>query len=306
MCAAPISHGKTPLVPIMHEWRLSDRVLTIGPRPLVMGILNVTPDSFSDGGRFDALTAAVARGLELVEQGADILDIGGESTRPGSLPVTLEEELRRVIPVVTQLAKQIKIPISVDTSKANVARQALAVGAHIINDVTALTGDPDMAAVAQASGAGIILMHMQGTPATMQLDPSYENVVADIGRFFETRLHDVVHQGIEAERIVLDPGIGFGKKLAHNLEILARLPEFQGFGRPICLGVSRKGFIARVRNRPADQRLASSLAIVCHAQARQAVQVIRAHDVLETRDAVEMIAAIEQGKDFEGAARPAL
>jgi dihydropteroate synthase len=276
-------------------WRIGDRILAIGRRPLVMGIINVTPDSFSDGGRHATAEAAVAHGLELVRQGADILDIGGESTRPGAIPVSLDEELRRVVPVVEALVKQTSLPLSVDTSKAEVAQSALAVGAGIINDVTALSGDPKMAEVVAAAQASVILMHMKGTPATMQQNPTYENVIEEVGRFFEERLQATKAAGIDRERVALDPGIGFGKTSEHNLEILARLGEFQRFGRPICLGVSRKGFVGRLlNNRPVERRLAGSLAAVCYAMAEGSVQVVRVHDVEETRDTVNVIAAIQE------------
>jgi dihydropteroate synthase len=279
----------------MHEWHLPDRVLTIGVRPLVMGIVNVTPDSFSDGGLHASAEAAVAHGLRLVEQGADLLDIGGESTRPGSAPVPMEEELARVLPVVQGLRGQTAAPLSVDTSKAAVARACLAAGAQVVNDVTALRGDPDMAGVVRDARAGVVLMHMQGTPATMQLDPRYDDVVADVARFFQERLQAAADVGIAAGRVVLDPGIGFGKTAAHNLHLLARLETFQQFGRPVCLGVSRKGFLGRLLgDRPVGQRLAGSLAAVCHAMARRAVQVVRVHDVAETRDAVMTLAAIDE------------
>jgi dihydropteroate synthase len=250
---------------------------------------------FSDGGKYLNADAAVAKGLELIQKGADILDIGGESTRPGAEPVPPEEELRRVVPVVAGLARQTAVPLSVDTSKAEMARAGLAAGAHIINDVTALAGDPAMMEVARDSKAGLILMHMKGTPATMQIDPRYEDVVGEIGTLFEERLLTVKEAGIPLERIVLDPGIGFGKTSNHNLEILARLGEFQRFGRPICLGVSRKGFVGRLlNNRPAERRLAGSLAALCHAMSHRAVQVVRVHDVQESRDAVNIIASIQE------------
>jgi dihydropteroate synthase len=278
-----------------HQWQLTDRVLVIEGRPLVMGIVNVTPDSFSDGGKYANTDAAVARGLELVRQGADILDIGGESTRPGALPVSLEEELRRVVPVIQALARQTAVPLSVDTSKAEVGRQSLSAGAQVINDVTAMTGDPEMADVVQKSKAGVILMHMKGTPATMQHNPHYEDPVEEIGHYFEERLDFAVKVGIAPEQMVLDPGIGFGKTSDHNLEILARLEKFQKFNRPVCLGVSRKGFVGRLlNNRPAERRLAGSLAAVAYAMTRRAVQVVRVHDVEETRDVVNVIAAIQQ------------
>lgn len=282
-----------PDAPRSYPWQLADRTLTIGWRPLVMGIVNVTPDSFSDGGRFSAVDSAVAHGLELIRQGADLLDIGGESTRPGSQPVPLEEELRRVLPVVAGLAAQQTVPLSVDTSKAEVARQCLAAGARIVNDVTALRGDPAMVEVVRGSGAGVVLMHMQGTPATMQRAPRYDNVAADLCRFFEERLHHLAASGIARQRAVLDPGIGFGKTLEHNLEILARLEEFQTLGRPVCLGVSRKGFLGAIlEDRPVNQRLAGSLAAVCWAVCRSAAQILRVHDVQETCDAVTLLETI--------------
>jgi dihydropteroate synthase len=278
-----------------HQWQLTDRVLVIERRPLVMGIVNVTPDSFSDGGKYANADAAVARGLELVRQGADILDIGGESTRPGALPVSLEEELRRVVPVIQALTRQTAVPLSVDTSKAEVARQSLSAGAQVINDVTAMTGDPEMADIVRKSKAGVILMHMKGTPATMQQDPQYDDPVDEIGHYFEERLEFAAKVGIAREQMVLDPGIGFGKTSDHNLEILARLEKFQKFNRPVCLGVSRKGFVGRLlNNRPAERRLAGSLAAVAYAMTRRAVQIVRVHDVEETRDVVNVIAAIQQ------------
>lgn len=279
----------------MHLWQLTDRVLTIEHRPLVMGIVNVTPDSFSDGGKYADPAAAVAKGLELIRQGADILDIGGESTRPGALSVPLEEELRRVVPVIQNLARQTALPLSVDTNKAEVARACLSAGAHVINDVTALTGDPAMAEVIRDSKAGVIFMHMQGTPATMQRSPQYEDPVDEIGRFFEERLSFANRVRIQSEQIALDPGIGFGKTSDHNLEILARLERFQRFGRPVCLGVSRKGFVGRLlNNRPVERRLAGSLAAICHAMTHRAVQIVRVHDVEETRDAVNVTTAIQE------------
>jgi dihydropteroate synthase len=296
----------------MH-WQLRDRVLDIGPRPLVMGIVNVTPDSFSDGGLHFSSSAAVTHALELIRQGADILDIGGESSRPGAAPVPLDEELRRVLPVIEALAKQTTTPLSVDTCKAEVARSSLTAGAHVINDITALRGDPDMAGVVKQFGAGVILMHMQGTPQTMQRAPHYDDVVAEVGRFLEERLQDAVDFGIARERVALDPGIGFGKTSAHNLELLARLDKFQRLGRPVCLGVSRKGFLGKRLGRPVERRLAGSLAAVCYALGRHAVQIVRVHDVAETRDAVTVYEAIGDnpprppaGEELAGQARTAL
>jgi dihydropteroate synthase len=260
-----------------------------------MGIVNVTPDSFSDGGRHGSTEAAVAHGLELVRQGADLLDVGGESTRPGAEPVSAEEELRRVLPVVEGLARGAAVPLSVDTSKAQVARACLAAGAAVVNDVTALAGDPDMGAVVREARAAIILMHMRGTPRTMQLDPRYDDVVAEVGQFFESRLQALDALGIARDRAALDPGIGFGKRSGHNLELLARLGEFGRFGRPVCLGVSRKGFLGRVlEDRPVGRRLAASLAAACYALGRRSANLLRVHDVEETADAVRVFLAVER------------
>jgi dihydropteroate synthase len=275
-------------------WQLRDRTLTPGAPPLILGIVNVTPDSFSDGGQFLDADAAVAHGLNLVEQGADLLDIGGESTRPGSQPVPLEEELARVIPVVRRLAALTSTPLSVDTTKAEVARQALQAGAHVINDITALRGDPAMPEVVRSYGAGVILMHMQGTPATMQIAPHYDDVVAEVINFLEARLQACRDLGIAASQVVLDPGIGFGKTREHNLQLLAHLEELQRLGRPVCLGVSRKGFLGKLLNRPLHQRLASSLAAACYALVHGSAQILRVHDVAETRDAVVVVNALRE------------
>jgi dihydropteroate synthase len=269
-------------------WQLRDRVVDLSHTPLVMGIVNVTPDSFSDGGRFADPGAAVAHGLRLVEEGADLLDVGGESSRPGAEPISLDEELRRVVPVVRALAGRTTVPLSVDTTKAQVARQALEAGAHVINDITALQGDPELAEVVRSFGAGVILMHMQGTPATMQRSPTYDDVVSEVHDFLKARLQAMSDLGIAGQQVALDPGIGFGKTEEHNWQLLARLEELGQLGRPLCLGVSRKGFLGRLLNRPADQRLAGGLAVVCQALGRRAVQVIRVHDVAATRDAVEV------------------
>jgi dihydropteroate synthase len=259
-----------------------------------MGIVNVTPDSFSDGGQYFETETAVRHGLRLAEEGADILDAGGESTRPGSQPVTSDEELRRVLPVVEELARRIDVPISIDTSKAEVARRALAAGAVIVNDVTAL-GDPAMPAVVRDAGAGVILMHMRGAPATMQHAPEYPGgVLPTLDRFFQARLQELPRQGIAAESATLDPGIGFGKRAAHNWEILARLGELGRFGRPVCLGVSRKGLFGKLLDRPVEQRLAGSLAVACAALARGSAQILRVHDVAATVDAVRVFERLSQ------------
>lgn len=289
-------------------WTIRGRVLDLAPRALVMGIVNVTPDSFSDGGRFADTDRAIAHALELVAQGADLLDIGGESSRPGATPVSAEEEAARVVPVIEALAKQCPLPISVDTCKAHVAAAALAAGAHIVNDITALTGDPDMGRVVADSGAGVVLMHMQGTPQTMQLAPTYGDVVGEVSAYLQTRLQATADLGIAGDRVVLDPGIGFGKTSEHNRVLLARLGELGRLGRPVLLGVSRKGFLGRMlNNRPVTERLAASLACACDAVVRRTARLIRAHDVAASRDAVEVIAAIERGRtDVVGPPDPAV
>jgi dihydropteroate synthase len=271
----------------MH-WRIRDRILNLDARCLVMGIVNVTPDSFSDGGKFLHTDRAVAHALDLAAQGADILDIGGESTRPGSVPVSLDEELARVLPVVQALVQQSEVALSIDTSKAAVARACLKAGAHIINDVTGLTGDPQMVEAAREFGAGVIVMHMQGTPATMQVAPNYDDVVIDLFQYFQERVQSLIESGIVLDTIVLDPGIGFGKTREHNITLLAKLAKFIELGCPICLGVSRKGFLGKLLDRPLEQRMAGSLAAAAFALSQQAAQILRVHDVAETRDLVRV------------------
>lgn len=283
----------------MHSWEIRGRSLTIASRPLIMGIVNATPDSFSDGGQYVTAEAAIAHGLELVRQGADLLDIGGESTRPGALPVPVDEEIRRVRPVVAALARQTAVPLSIDTSKAAVAQTCLEAGAHIVNDVTALTGDPAMVEVVSGAQAGAIVMHMRGTPASMQLAPQYGDVVAEVDQYLETRLLQLTACGIAAQRLVLDPGIGFGKTTEHNVALLRHLHCLQRHGRPVCLGVSRKGLFGRLLGRPVEGRLPGSLATVCFVMTRGAVQIVRTHDVEATRDAVIAMSLLS-----EGAAQP--
>jgi dihydropteroate synthase len=268
---------------------------------LLLGIVNVTPDSFSDGGRYLDPAAATARGMELAEQGADVLDVGGESTRPGAAAVGAAEEIERVVPVIRALSAA-GLRVSVDTSKAAVAVAALDAGAEIVNDVTAL-GDPDMAAVCAGAGAGLILMHMKGTPRTMQDDPRYDDVVAEVGAHLSSRLERAVAAGVRREGIWLDPGIGFGKTVEHNLELVARLGELKRLGRPLVVGASRKSFIGKLTGRPVDERLGGSLAIAAIAAANGA-DVLRVHDVAPTRDALATLAAIEHPREWERA-RPA-
>ena len=274
-------------------WQLRDRTLHIGPRPLVMGIVNVTPDSFSDGGKWLDAPAAIAHALKLVEQGADILDIGGESTRPGAEPVGGEEELRRVVPVVAEVAKRTAVPISIDTMKAEVARACLAAGAHIVNDVSGFR-DPAMIDVAKQFRAGCVVMHMRGDPLTMQQNPTYTDVAAEVTSYLQERLRVLGECGIPPEAVCLDPGIGFGKTLDHNLELLANLDRVAGLGRPVCLGVSRKGFIGKLCGRELSARDAGSLAVACFAAARGAAHVLRVHDVPGARDAAILLEAIDR------------
>lgn len=274
-------------------WHLADRTFHIGTRPLVMGVVNVTPDSFSDGGRYSDPERAVARALLLAEQGADVLDVGGESTRPGAEPVPLDEELRRVLPVVRELARRTATPISVDTMKPAVARAALDAGAHIINDVSGFRA-PEMAAVARAARCGVVVTHMRGEPATMQRNPTYEDPVAEVAGYLEERLRGLGESGIAPEAVCLDPGIGFGKALEHNLALLARLGAVARLGRPVCLGVSRKGFIGTLCGRGPDERDPGSLAVACFAAARGTAHVLRVHDVPAARDAALLLDAIDR------------
>lgn len=255
-----------------------------------MGVVNVTPDSFSDGGKFLDPQAAIAHGLELAAQGAGILDVGGESTRPYATPVDTDEELRRVIPVVAALCEQSSVPISIDTSKSLVAREAVSAGAEIINDVAALQGDPMMLRVAVETGAGVCAMHMQGTPQTMQNDPRYGDVVQEVGGFLARRRDELSREGIDEERICLDPGIGFGKSHQHNLTLLAHCREFHMLGRPLLVGPSRKGFIGKVLGDKQLDRTAATIGAVL-SLARQGVQIVRVHDIAPVRQALVLFDA---------------
>lgn len=273
-------------------WKIGgDRRLDLATRPLVMGIVNVTPDSFSDGGKYFDPSHAIEHGLKLAADGADILDVGGESTRPGATPVPAEEELNRVVPVIRALAQQTHVTISIDTMKAFVARAAIDAGATIVNDVAGLR-EPAMVDVCRDSKVGIIVMHMQGTPQTMQANPSYTDVVGDTVTYFRERLQTLVEAGISKESICLDPGIGFGKTLDQTLLQLRRLSEYAALGQPICLGVSRKGFLGQITGHDRAGRLASTLAVNCFAIAQRNAHIVRVHDVAEHRDAVRMAEAI--------------
>lgn len=259
--------------------------------PVVMGIVNVTPDSFSDGGRYLSHSAAVQHGLELEAEGASILDVGGESTRPGAQPVSADEELQRVVPVIAGLREAgARSKISIDTSKAAVAAAALDAGATLVNDVTALRGDPEMVGVVAGRGAECCLMHMLGEPRTMQEDPHYEEVVSDVKGFLEARMAFAVAHGVAEERILLDPGIGFGKNDVHNLELLGRLEELTALGRPLLIGTSRKSFLGHLTGRPVGERLAATIATNVIAYERGA-QIFRVHDVAPVRDALRIAAA---------------
>ncbi|MFM1941936.1 MAG: hypothetical protein RI897_918 [Verrucomicrobiota bacterium] len=261
-----------------------------------MGIVNVTPDSFSDGGRFLATESAVQHGLQLVQEGAGILDVGGESTRPGAEPVTIDEELQRIIPVIRELARQTSTPISVDTRKPEVAIQALQAGACIVNDIEANRHNPGpMWEVLAKYQAGYVCMHMQGTPATMQANPSYTNVTTEVSSFFAQQLTAMQSAGINPEQIALDVGIGFGKSPAHNLRLLAALQQFTAFNRPLLIGASRKSFIGAVTGCATENRLPGSLACACWASLHGA-QLLRVHEVAETKHAIQIIEAITQQK----------
>jgi dihydropteroate synthase len=267
-------------------WVTSRRTIPIAS-PLVMGIVNVTPDSFSDGGR--GADEAIAHGLQLLADGADILDIGGESTRPGAEPVPADEELSRVVPVVRELARQTSVPISIDTMKPSIARACVDLGAEIINDVSGFR-DPDMVKAACTAGAGCIVMHMQGTPQTMQVAPRYDDVVAEVAAYFDQRLHYLAALGIAPDRLAFDPGIGFGKRTAHNWALIAGLGELRRTGRPICLGVSRKGFLGKDRA-PTD-RMVAGLTVAAWAAQTGSADIIRTHDVRATRDVMTTLQSI--------------
>jgi dihydropteroate synthase len=272
------------------QLRCAGRVLELD-RPVVMGVLNVTPDSFSDGGRYLDPDAAVAQAERMVAEGAEIIDIGGESTRPGAAGVASEEELRRVLPVLERVATRLPILLSVDTSNPEVMRRASAAGAHLVNDVRALRSPGALAAVA-ASGLGVCLMHMRGEPASMQIDPRYDDVVEDVKTFLAERVQSCVAAGIARERLCIDPGFGFGKLLAHNLQLLRGLAQFEGLGLPLAVGLSRKSMVAALGGR-AQERLAGSLALATIAVLHGA-RIVRAHDVAPTVDAVRIASAVRQ------------
>lgn len=278
--------------PPSRNWFLAKgRKILCKGRPLIMGVVNSTPDSFYDGGRYALPERAIARALELVEQGADLIDIGGESTRPHALPVSEDDELDRVIPVVEGLARQVAIPISIDTTKSRVAQRALDAGASIINDVSALRNDLNMAAVIARSRAAVVLMHMQGTPQTMQQSPHYVDVGVEVLQFLEERVQAALQAGIAPTNIILDPGFGFGKLVTHNLDLLRDLSSFMASNYPVLVGLSRKGFIGSIVGKNAQHREWGTAAAVALAVDR-GVHIIRVHDVAMMTDVVKMAAAV--------------
>ena len=261
-------------------------------RPQLMGILNVTPDSFSDGSRYQQLDVALRHASQMVQAGATLIDIGGESTRPGAAEVPLEQELERVVPVVERLAAELDVWLSVDTYKAEVMRAAMAAGAHLINDIRALEAPGALAAAAEAQ-VPVCLMHMQGAPRTMQQAPHYENLLGEVHAYFAQRIAACVAAGIPRERLILDPGFGFGKTLDQNYELLARLDEFADFQLPLLVGMSRKSMVGQLLERPVEARLAGSLALALYAS-RRGAHIIRVHDVQETVDALRIFSYADQ------------
>lgn len=279
--------------------------LDFGKRTCIMGVLNVTPDSFSDGGKFFTFDDAVAQGYRLFEEGADILDIGGESTRPFSNPVSEEEEILRVVPVIEKLSKRIPIPISIDTTKAGVAEQAIKAGASMINDVSSLSFDPKMANVAVDYGVPVILMHMLGNPKTMQMEPFYDDLIGEIKTFLENAINQAENRGISRFKIIIDPGIGFGKTVGHNLLLIQRLHEFKTLKVPIMIGTSRKAFIRNLlKDNTVKEINADSAMVESGTQASVAAailngaHIVRVHDVANTRITVKIIDAIKNAQNF--------
>jgi len=292
---SPTTMRTSDTVPHRAALKARGHLIPLDAAPLIMGVLNVTPDSFSDGGRYLDPGAAVAHAVEMQAQGADLIDIGAESTRPGAEPVDQEEERRRLIPVVKAVCRTVSVPVSVDTTKAAVARQALDVGAVLVNDISALRFDAGMKTLIAETGAGLVLMHMQGTPKTMQQAPSYRDVIGEVREFLVERIGTALEAGIAPEQILLDPGIGFGKNLEHNLTLLARLDAVVALQYPVLVGVSRKAFIGQVLGRAVDERLMGTAAAVAVAVLRGA-RVIRVHDVAPLRDVVRTVGAIVNAK----------
>lgn len=274
------------------EREIKGKIFNFGEKSFVMGILNITEDSFSDGGKYINADKAIERAIKMVEDGADILDIGAESTRPGAIPVSEEEELERIVPIVEKLSKLVKVPISIDTYKSEVAKYSLRAGADIINDITGLKGESTMAEVVSDNDAYVIIMHMQGTPQTMQSNPEYQDVVSDICLDLKESFSIAEIAGIKKEKVIIDPGIGFGKSTNHNLEIIKRVGEFKIFGVPILIGASRKSMIGNVLNLPVNERVEGSLAVAA-ASVMNGASIIRVHDVKETKRTLIMIDSIK-------------
>ncbi len=272
------------------SWKVDGNVIDLTSRGMIMGVLNVTPDSFSDGGEFLATEAALEHGIAMTQNGADIIDIGGESTRPGAEPVPPDEELERVLPVIQGLAQSAQVRLSIDTAKATVARAALDAGAVIINDVTGGRGDAEMFALAAEKDAALIIMHMQGTPRTMQMNPTYQNVVAEVADFFRQQYELAVRFGIDPTCLAFDPGIGFGKTVAHNLELLTHLEQLRIDDRPLVVGVSRKSFLGKLSSAPLEKATAT-VALTSLLRERGA-QILRVHDVTENADALRTTEAL--------------
>jgi len=300
----------------MKTYRLSwkNHCLELGPKTCVMGILNITPDSFSDGGEFFSLTSALARGEKLASDGADIIDIGGESTRPFSEPVSAREEMRRVLPVIEKLAARVSVPISIDTTKAEVARAAIQAGAAIINDISSLAYDPLMAGVAAEYGVPLILMHIKGTPKTMQIEPVYDDLIGEIRQFFENAIVAAEKSGVSRSKIIIDPGIGFGKTLEHNLSLIRQLHEFAALDLPILAGPSRKAFIRKILKacprlhignpeekdiNPQLPQVETGTQAAVAAAVLNGAHIVRVHNVAETRCTVEIIDAVKNSPDFK-------
>jgi dihydropteroate synthase len=271
--------------------------LSLEEHTALMGVLNVTPDSFSDGGKFFTAQEALSHAEKMIDAGADIIDIGGESTRPGADPVSLDEELRRIIPVIKQLAENSRVLISVDTYKARVAEEALAAGAGMINDISGLRADPEMPGLAARSGVPLVTMHIQGRPKDMQTNPHYDDLMSEIALFLREGIGMALEAGVDEEKIIIDPGIGFGKTLEHNLEIIDRLWELKSLGRPILIGTSRKSFIGKVLDRPVEDRLWGTAATVALSIAHGA-KIVRVHDVHQMHQVVRMSDAVLRGKEL--------
>jgi len=278
---------KTTVSPIVSD------DFTIGSKPAVMGILNITPDSFSDGGKYYSFESALKMGVDMADQGADIIDVGGESSRPGAVPVTAEEEIMRVIPVIEKLNSQTSVPISIDTCKSEVARAACKAGATIINDISALGHDPKIAEVASEYDSWLVLMHMRGTPETMQKDIRYDNLIEEITSYLNVVADKAIAAGVRKKKIILDPGIGFGKTVEHNLQILKNLSKIKQLGFPILIGASRKSFIGTILDADIDNRLDGSLAAAVYSVIN-GTEIVRVHDVLPTVRALKIIEKIKR------------